>query len=1036
MKIKYFPGLFILISCILLFDSQLFGQTVTTLPVDPSFYKNYEWRNIGPNRGGRSLGSAGSPGRPNEYYFGATGGGLWKTVDGGNEWFPVTDGQITSSSIGAVAVAETNPDIVYIGGGETQLRGSITQGDGVYKSTDGGKTWRDLGLKETQAISRIRIHPTNPNIVYVAALGHPYGDNEERGVFRSTDGGNTWEKVLYVSDKAGAADLIIDRTNPKVLYASTWQVYRKAWKMWGGGPDCKLWKSLDGGDTWIDLTTNPGMPEGPIGKIGVTVSPVDPNRVWAVVEANEGGIFRSDDGGWTWERTNSERKLRQRAFYYSRIYADPFDKETVYGLNVQFWKSTDGGKTFDIRIRPPHGDNHDLWIDPNDPMRMVSSNDGGGTVSINGGKTWTEQDYPTTQLYHVMTTSDVPYHVAGAQQDNSTLAMPSDGWGHMQARGPNHGWYYPVGGGESGWITQSPTDPDVFYAGSQGALLTRYNRKTGQIRDIQVYPRFFSGEPSSALPERWQWTFPIMFSPLDPSIMYTCSQHVWKTTNDGQTWEKISPDLTYADPETLGPTGGIITKDMNGPEIYATVFALAPSNHDVNTIWAGSDDGKMHITRNGGKKWTDITPKDLPKFSRISIIEESKYNPGTLYLAANRYQVDDRQPYVFKTTDYGKTWTKIISGIKDGHFARAIREDLKKAGLLYLATEHGVYVSFNDGGIWQPLQLNLPDTPIRDLVLRNDDVVLGSHGRGFWILDDIAPFRSATSLVENQEVVLFEPANPIRGIYEAKVQYYLQNEADSITIEILDGKGELIKSFTGKEPVYKPDPNLPWWQRGGSSVPTTAKGLNSFTWDLRYPGATSFEGMIIWSGRPQRGPLAPTGEYQVRLKLGDYSKTFSFNIEMDPNLEGITKEDLQKQFDLAVQIRNKTSEANEAVIQIRKIRKQSNEFLESKDNVQLAQSINNMLAKMKVIEEDLYQVKNQSNQDPLNFPIKLNNRLASLRRSVENGQARPTDAAYVVFEELNAELTGHLTKLNQIIESDLNTINQQLKSVGMINIEY
>jgi hypothetical protein len=391
---------------------------------------------------------------------------------------------------------------------------------------------------------------------------------------------------------------------------------------------------------------------------------------------------------------------------------------------------------------------------------------------------------------------------------------------------------------------------------------------------------------------------------------------------------------------------------------------------------------------------------------------------------------------VFKTTDYGKTWTKIISGIKDGHFARAIREDLKKAGLLYLATEHGVYVSFNDGGIWQPLQLNLPDTPIRDLVLRNDDVVLGSHGRGFWILDDIAPFRSATSLVENQEVVLFEPANPIRGIYEAKVQYYLQNEADSITIEILDGKGELIKSFTGKEPVYKPDPNLPWWQRGGSSVPTTAKGLNSFTWDLRYPGATSFEGMIIWSGRPQRGPLAPTGEYQVRLKLGDYSKTFSFNIEMDPNLEGITKEDLQKQFDLAVQIRNKTSEANEAVIQIRKIRKQSNEFLESKDNVQLAQSINNMLAKMKVIEEDLYQVKNQSNQDPLNFPIKLNNRLASLRRSVENGQARPTDAAYVVFEELNAELTGHLTKLNQIIESDLNTINQQLKSVGMINIEY
>ena len=748
---RSFTYLIFLISFSFLNQFSAMSQRVNQ-PVDPSFYEGYKWRNLGPNRGGRSLSSTGSPGRVNEYYFGATGGGLWKTIDGGNDWFPVTDGQINSSSIGAVAVAETNPDIVYIGGGETQLRGSITQGEGVYKSIDGGKNWRDLGLKETQAISRIRVHPTNPDIVYVAALGHPYGENEQRGVFRSIDGGNNWQKVLYVSDRAGAADLIIDRTNPKILYASTWQVYRKAWKMWGGGPDSKLFKSLDGGDTWIELTKNPGMPEGPIGKIGVTVSPADPNRIWAVVEANEGGIFRSDDGGWTWLRVNSERKLRQRAFYYSRIYADPLDRETVYGLNVQFWKSTDGGITFDQEIKVPHGDNHDLWIDPNNPLRMISSNDGGGTVSVNGGKSWTEEDYPTTQFYHVMTTSDVPYHVAGAQQDNSTLAMPSDGWGHMQARGPNHGWYYPVGGGESGWITQSPTNPDVFYAGSQGALLTRYNRKTGQKRDIQVYPRFFSGEPSSALPERWQWTFPIMFSPLDDQIMYTCSQHIWKTTNDGQTWEKISPDLTYADPATLGVTGGVITKDMNGPEIYATVFALAPSNHDVNTIWAGSDDGKVHITRNGGKKWVDITPKGLPKFSRVSIIEESKFKPGTLYLAANRYQTDDREPYVFKTNDFGKTWKKITIGIESGHFARAIREDLVQEGLLYLATEHGVYVSFNDGAMWQSLQLNLPDTPIRDLVLRDNDVVLGSHGRGFWILDDIIPFRSAAEVNQTDEV--------------------------------------------------------------------------------------------------------------------------------------------------------------------------------------------------------------------------------------------------------------------------------------------
>ena len=995
------------------------------------FYNAMEWRNIGPYRGGRSLGCAGSPGRPNEYYFGATGGGLWKTIDGGNDWFPVTDGQVTSSSVGAVAVAETNPDIVYIGMGEVQLRGSITQGDGVYKTTDGGKTWRHLGLKETQAIARIRIHPTDPNIVYVAALGHPYGDNEERGVFRTTDGGNTWEKVLYVSDKAGAVDLIIDRTNPKVLYASTWQVYRKAWKMWGGGPDCKLFKSVDGGNSWIDLTQNPGMPEGPIGKIGVTVSPANPQRVWAIVEANEGGVFRSDDGGWTWEHINDERKLRQRAFYYSRIYADPWDEDIVYCLNTRFYKSTDGGKTFDTQIGTPHGDQHDLWIDPNNPQRMINSNDGGGNVSINGGKTWTDQDFVTTQLYHVMTTSDVPYHVAGAQQDNSTVAVPSDGWSHRQARGPNRGWYYAVGGGESGWITQHPTDPDIFYAGSQGALLTRYDRSNGQIRDIQVYPRFFSGDPASDLPERWQWTFPIMFAPQDPSIMYTCSQHVWKTTNDGQTWEKISPDLTYADPETLGKTGGLITMDMNGPEIYATVFALAPSFHDINTIWAGSDDGKVHITRNGGKNWTDITPSGLPKFSRISIIDESQHNPGTLYLAANRYQVDDRQPYVFKTTDYGKTWTKIIDGIADGHFARAVREDPVKEGLLFLATEHGVYVSFNAGSNWEPLQLNLPDTPIRDLVIKDDDIVLGSHGRGFWILDDIRPLRQMAENQLEETAVLFQPADPIRGVYSASIQYYLKEEVEKVTIEILDAEGNIVGTFTGKEPTYKPDPNLPYYLRGGSTLPTTAKGLNKFTWDLRYPGATTFEGMIIWSAAPVRGPKAVPGNYQVRLKVGDTALTESFAIKIDPNLKGIKLADLQEQFDLAVQIRDKTSATNEAVIKIRDFKAQIEERLAKTSDKDLHEMGKSIVEKMAAIEQELYQVQNRSHQDPLNFPIKLNNRFAYLRKSLEGGDARPTDGAYKVFKELSADLANHLKNLNAILSQDLAQLNSRLSDENL-----
>ena len=1006
-------SLFALFFVLLVFES--FCQAI-----DPSFYANYKWRNLGPQRGGRSLGASGSPGRPFEYYFGATGGGLWKTTDGGQEWTAVTDGKISSSSIGAVAVAETNPDVVYIGGGETQLRGSITQGDGVYKTTDGGKTWRHLGLKETQAISRIRVHPTNPDIVYVAALGHPYGDNEERGVFRSTDGGNTWKKVLYVSAKAGAADLIIDRTNPKIIYATTWQVYRKTWKMWGGGPDCKLWKSENGGDTWVDLTANPGMPAAPIGKIGITVSPADNKRLWAIVEANDGGVYRSDDAGATWKKVNDERKLRQRAFYYSRLVADPFDRETVYALNVNFFKSTDGGVKFE-EIRTKHGDHHDLWIDPNNPQRMILSDDGGGVVSVNGGKSWTDQDYCTTQFYHVTTTNHVPYHVAGAQQDNSTIAVPSDGWDHMNELGQ---WGYDVGGGESGYITSHPNNPNIYYAGSQGALLTRKDVTTGQVRDIQVYPRFFSGEPASSLPERWQWTYPIVFSPKDPNTLYTCSQHVWKTTNDGQSWEKISPDLTYADPETLGLTGGEITKDMNGPEIYATVFALAPSNHDVNTIWAGSDDGKIHITRDGGKNWTNITPKDLPKHSVVAIIDESKHAAGTAYVAAFRYQVDDRQPYVFRTTDYGKTWTKIVNGIKDGHFARSIREDHVRPGMLFLGTEHGAYVSFNAGDSWQSLQLNLPDTPIRDLVVKNDDVVLGTHGRGFWILDDIGPLRQMNSDKAKQSAVLFQPSDAIRGVYDAVFQYYIKDKVDSVMIEVLDADGKSVRKFIGKKAEEKPEAG-DWFGRG-ESKPTNALGLNSFSWNLRYPGATVFEGMIMWGARPQNGPKAPIGKYQVRLTAGSYAETKSFNIKINPNLKGITEADLKETFDLAMKIRDRESAANQAVIDIRKTRKKIEEALKNNSDAALAASAKDLISRLTVIEEDLYQTKNRSGQDPLNFPIKLGNRISAVRRSLENGDNKPTAGVYKVFEELNKELDGHLLKLQNIFNGEIPPLNTKL----------
>lgn len=994
--------------------------------IDSKYFDKLKWRNIGPARGGRSLGSSGSPGRPNEYYFGATGGGLWKTTDGGQEWFPVTDGQISSSSIGAVAVAETNPDIVYIGAGETQLRGSITQGDGVYKTVDGGKTWRHLGLKETQAIARIRVHPTNPDVVYVAALGHPYGDNEERGVFRSTDGGNTWKKILYVSPKAGAADLIIDRTNPKIIYASTWQVYRRTWKMWGGGPDCKLWKSENGGDTWIDLTSNPGMPAGPIGKIGITVSPADNKRLWAIVEANDGGVYRSDDAGATWKKTNDERKLRQRAFYYSRIYADPFDRETVYCLNVDFWKSTDGGVKFDTEIKVPHGDNHDLWIDPNNPQRMITSNDGGGCVSVNGGKSWTDEDYITTQFYHVTTTNHVPYHVAGAQQDNSTIAIPSEGWNHMNVLGE---WGYDVGGGESGYITSHPDNPNIYYAGSQGALLTRKDVSTGQIRDIQVYPRFFSGEPASSLRERWQWTYPIVFSPRDSKILYTCSQHVWKTTDDGQSWEKISPDLTYADPETLGISGGEITRDMNGPEIYATVFALAPSFHDVNTIWAGSDDGKINITRDGGKNWTNITPKDLPKNSVVAIIDESRHKAGTAYVAAFRYQVDDRQPYVFRTTDYGKTWTKIITGIKDGHFSRSIREDHVRPGLLFLGTEHGAYVSFNAGDNWQPLQLNLPDTPIRDLVVKNDDVVLGTHGRGFWILDDINPLRQLTPELMKQNAILFQPSDAIRGVYDATFQYYLKDKVDTVKLEILDANGNLVRKYSGTKTEEKPTEGDFWG--GGDSKPTAAAGLNTFRWNGRYEGATIFDGIIIWGARPQNGPKASTGKYQVRIKAGSYTQTYPFTVKMNPNVKGVSEADLKETFDVAIKIRDRESAANEAVIRIRDLKKQIEERAKEVNDPAFSASAKELIAKITAIEEDLYQTKNRSGQDPLNFPIKLGNRLSALRRSLETGDAKPTTGAYKVFDELSKELDGHLAKLETTLKSGIDAINPVLMNKQM-----
>ncbi len=1022
-----------------------FGQSTTPVRVDSIRFRGMQWRSIGPNRGGRSIAAAGSSGRPLEYYFGATGGGLWKTTDGGQSWAPVTDGQLRSSSVGAVAVAENNPDVVYIGMGESELRGNIMQGDGVYKSTNAGKTWTHVGLARTQAIAKIRVDPRNADVVYVAAFGHPAAPNADRGVYKSIDGGKSWRKILFRDDKTGAVDLELDPTNPNVVYAALWQAYRVSYQMSSGGPGSGVFKSTDGGEHWTELTRNPGLPAGVIGKIGLSVSPADPDRVYALVENENGGLFRSDDAGATWKKVNDERKIRQRAFYYTHVFADPKLKDRVYVLNVSFFRSDDGGVKFDSTINVPHGDNHDLWIAPNDNERMIEANDGGGTVSVNAGKTWTEENFPTAQLYHVATTIDFPYHVCGAQQDNTTLCLPSNDWNNLRgARSRTLGdWMYDVGGGESGYIAPDPKDANIFYAGSQGALLTRYDRSNGQIRDVQVYPRFFSGEPSSALPERWQWTYPIVFSPKDSRILYTSSQHLWKTTNNGQSWTRISPDLTRADTATLGYSGGPITGDMNGPEVFATIFTIAPSPLDTNVIWTGSDDGLAYVTRDGGKSWTNVTPPDLPRLARISMIDASRLDVGTAYLAAKNYQMDDRAPYIYRTHDGGRSWTKIVSGIAPDDYVHVVRHDPARSGLLYAGTEHAAYVSWDDGANWQSLSLNLPDVQVSDLVVEKTDLVAATHGRSMYVLDDIAPLREMTPEIASAPLHLYKPRTATRGVVDALIQYSLAAPATDLQIDILDAKGRLVRSYKGsnaasdstadradmpRDTILSPagceTRQGTGGGRRGNARPTARAGLNRFTWDGRYPGAATFACNILWGASAELGPMAVPGEYQVRVTAGGARQVQPLTLRMDPRLKRVTIADLQQQFDLAIRIRDRLTAADSGVIRIRRMRSQIARRVAG--NPTAAEAAAPVAQKLLAVEEKLYQVRNRSGQDPLNFPIRLNNRLAALERSVETGDARPTDAAYVVFRQLSAELDGVLQELEHLIKSDVAALDKAL----------
>jgi photosystem II stability/assembly factor-like uncharacterized protein len=1001
---------------------------------EEAYFTALKWRNIGPDRGGRSISSAGSVARPLEYYFAAVGGGLWKTTDGGTSWASVTDGQLDTASVGGVAVCEANPGIVYLTTGETQLRGNILPGNGVWKSVDAGKTWKKVGLQDVQNFSRVRIHPKSCETVYVGGFGHYGQPNQDRGVYKTSDGGKNWQKVLYRDPRTGAVDISIDPNNPETVYAALWEAWRKPWGMSSGGVGSGLFKSTDGGGTWTELTRRKGLPQtGLIGKIGVSVSPADSKRVYAIVEHQDGGVFTSDDGGESWARTNDSRDLRQRAFYYSRLVADPKVKDRVYVLNVDFFRSDDGGKTFPTKIKVPHGDNHDLWIAANDNQRMIQSNDGGANVSVNGGTSWTKQNYPTAQMYRVSISNHFPYFVCGGQQDNSTICVPSRDWKHVNVLGGKYG--FAAGGGESGYVTNDPRNPNIFYSGSYGGTLDRFDYATGQERRINVNPDNPMGYSAGDIAERFQWTYPIVFDPHEPGTLYVTSQHVWRSRDEGQSWEKISPDLTRHDPATLGPSGGPITLDQTGVETYATVFALAPSRLERGVIWAGSDDGMVHITRDSGGTWSDITPARLPANLKITTIEESPHQPGTAYLTGHRFLLGDFRPYVMKTANYGRSWQAISAGIPADEMARSIRVDPKRPGLLYLGTERGVWVSFNDGGRWHKLRRNLPAVQVSDLAVTDRDLVIATHGRSFWVMDDVGVLRQLeTGSARRQR--LFAPSAATRGVDEGvAIDYFLPRAPRKLTLDILSADGKPIHSFKGSPKDYKP-PSEDDDDDGPPPVPTAGMkpGLNRFVWNMRYPGFSEFPGMIMWTSR-NRGITALPGKYQARLTIDGTTQVQEFEVRRDARVANVAPADLERRFELANRISARVSQANEAVSLIRGIKAQTATVAGKIKAPALQTDLAGFGDKLSAIEGRLYQVRNRSRQDPLNYPIMLNDKLAGLIGTVESAEAPPTAQTEQAFTELSGQLDGHLAELNRLLDAELPALNQRLTAEGLASIK-
>ena len=1027
---------------------------------DANSLKGLKWRLIGPFRGGRVAAVTGVESQPGVFYFGGAAGGVWKTVNSGSTWECVSDGQpFGTASIGDIAVAESDPNVVYVGTGEYDIRGNVSVGDGMYKSTDAGKTWKHIGLESTRQISRVRVNPKNPDLVYVAALGHVWGPNEERGIYRSKDGGKTWDKVFFKGPKAGASELVFDPTNTNILYAGFWEAYRKPWDLESGGPASGIFKSTDGGDTWSELTKNPGLPKGVMGNIGLTVSAANPERVWALIEAEDGGVFRSDDAGKTWKKMNEQRKLRQRAWYYGRIFADPKDPEKVYATNVNFFRSDDGGKTWNS-ISTPHGDNHDLWISSSDPQRMIEGNDGGATVTLNGGKNWSSEDnQPTAQFYRVALDDGFPYHAYGAQQDNTTVKIAT----RSAAGSIGERDWYPVGGGESGWIAPWPKDSNVVFAGSYDGLITRYDHADGQTRSVTIWPDNEMGWAPEKLKYRFQWNFPLLFSMHDPGLMYAGGNVLFSSTDQGQTWKPISTDLTRNDKSKQISSGGPITKDNTSVEYYDTIFTVEESPVQKGLIWAGADDGMVHLTKDGGEHWQDVTPKNAPEWIQINSMEASPFDAGTAYIAATMYKFDDNRPYLYKTVDFGKSWQQITTGIPDGAFTRCIREDPNKRNLLYAGTETGIYVSFNGGTKWQSLQLNLPVTQIADLAIqkREHELVAATHGRAFWILDDTNVLAQLTDSLTNEDMHLFQPKHAYRGAFgrgfgrEATgvgsnpasgevIYYWLKRKpASEVTLEFLDDNGKLIKCFSSKpvkrehnaETSVEEEEDEP---RGGNrnSQAPAEPGLNRFEWDLRYPDATTFPGMILWAGGI-RGPAVAPGSYQVRLTIDGKAQTEHFEVKKDPRTS-TTTEQFASQLELSLQMLHKLSRTNEAVIQIRQVRKQMDELtarLQSEAQTEKSKAVLDqakaLSGEMTQVEEALYQTKSRASEDPLNFPVKLNNKLAALLSALESSDSGPTASEQQVYEDIATEINAQLKAWNQIVDVKLPAFNKGVKDADV-----